>query len=328
LFFPIALPHEFLGGPTSPRRLRNIFLDFIHLPALPQLLSSSRDLVSLHLGSFTLTRNGPISPVVLSTALSATTQLEYLYIRCNRISPEYHPKLTSVNSSPRNLVVLPALTYFEFVDSIYYLEILVSRIHAPHLLKLRVYSEQRILDVPQLSQFISRTERLSSSPSRTSITFEYKDFTIKHHFGRLPSPQGASFVLFTGQYMATLQVPQVDHICAQLCPLASSTKRLKLLVFALPLDLQPQTDPAPWLQLLTPYNSVEEIEFLGVGATGTGIGLALQQSTWETAQELLPSLRILKIRGFYPGQIRLTMLFAAARRLTGRPVIVHRLRLH
>ncbi|KAH9954676.1 hypothetical protein BC827DRAFT_1272425 [Russula dissimulans] len=200
-FCPIALPHEFLGGPTCPRRLRNIFLDSIYLPALPQLLSSNRDLVSLHLGSYALPHR-LVSPVELSTALSATTQLEYLYICCIGFSPEDHSELTSVNSSPRNPVVLPALTYFEFVDSIYYLENLVSRIHAPHLLKLVVYPDRPILDVPQLSQFISRTERLSSSPSRTSITFGYMDFTIKHHFGRLPSPQGASFVLFTSHYMS------------------------------------------------------------------------------------------------------------------------------
>ena len=53
---PLALPSEFLGGSSSPRRLHNILLKGLYLPALPQLLSSSRDLVSLHLGYYTLTR--------------------------------------------------------------------------------------------------------------------------------------------------------------------------------------------------------------------------------------------------------------------------------
>jgi len=79
------------------------------------------------------------------------------------------------------------------------------------------------------------------------------------------------------------------------------------------------------LQLLTPYSSVEEIEFFGRGEPCTGFARALQQSTWEMAQELLPALRVLKIRTFDSRTIRLTTLFAAARQLSGRPVIVHRL---
>jgi len=120
------------------------------------------------------------------------------------------------------------------------------------------------------------------------------------------------------------EVSQVGHICARLSPLASSVKQLTLYVSDLP-PIQRKTDPAPWLQFLTPYNSVEEIEVFGQGALCTGFACALQQSTWKAAQELLPALRVLKIHGFNPRLIRLTMLFATARQLTGRPVIVHRL---
>src|SRR5712671_1590359 len=169
--YSMALPRQFLSGSTSPRRLRSIHLNGLHLPALPQLLLSSRDLISLHLGRHSLSDREFISPEVLSASLSATTQLEYLYIDCIPIPTELSPELTSGNSSP--LVVLPALTCFHFEGFIKYMEHFVSRIHAPHLEKLDIYSDcQRILDVPQLSQFISRTERLSSSPFRTSISLE------------------------------------------------------------------------------------------------------------------------------------------------------------
>jgi len=120
------------------------------------------------------------------------------------------------------------------------------------------------------------------------------------------------------------QVSQVGHICAQLSPLAFSVKQLTFFVSHLPM-IQRETDPAPWLQLLAPYNSVEEIECFGQGALCTGFACALQQSTKEMGQELLPALRILRIRGFDSQSISLTMRFAAARRRTGRPVIVHRL---
>jgi len=318
----INLPHKFMCGSTPLPRLRRIELSYLHIPALPQLLMSSQGLVSLHLGPDTLTGNHFISPEVLSTALSSTTQLEYLYIHCDRIPIKYHPELTSANSSPHNLVVLPALTYLNFGCSIEYLERLVSWIHAPRLMKLNVYLYQTILDVPQLSQFISRTEQPSLLPFRTSIALDTGAFTIEHHFRRLPSPQEVYFMLRI-LYLDDWGVSPVLHICAQLSPFVSSVKQITLSVAHLPPPFQ-RNDPTPWLQLLTSYDSVEEIE-VSVRRACTGFACALQQSTWESARELLPALRVLRISGFDSREIRLTMLFAAARQLTGRPVIVHHL---
>jgi len=323
---PVTLSSEFLGGSTpSPRRLRSIHLSYYHLPTLPQLLLSSQDLVSLHLGYYTLTRIGFISPEVLSTALSATTQLEYLYIDCRPVHTGSYPELTSETPSPLNLVVLPALTYFHFGSFIEYMENLVSRIHAPHLVKLSVHSDQGVLDVPQLSQFICRTERLSSLPFRPSISLDMAAFSVEHHFKPLPFAQEVSHVYFRNVRMGGWQMSEVDHICTQLSPLASSVKQLKISAFYFPPNVQRKTDPAPWLQLLTPYDSVEEVEFHGKGAPCTGIASALQQSTPETAQELLQALHVLRIRGFHTWSISLIMSFATARQLAGRPVIVRRL---
>ncbi|KAH9954679.1 hypothetical protein BC827DRAFT_953767 [Russula dissimulans] len=319
--FPTALPREFLGGSTGPRRLRSILLNNLYLPALPELLLCSLDLVSLHLGHHTLSYKGFISPEVLSTALSALTQLEYLHIDCLKAHVASHTELTSLKSSPHDLL-LPALTYFHFGGFFEYMENLVSRIHAPHLEKLDVYSDQSVLDIPQLSQLISRTERLTSLPSRTSISLDVGTFSIEHHFGRLPSSQEVSRLCFRSVYTGDWQVSRVGYICTQLSPFASIVKQLKISVFNVPPNLQRRTDPAPWLPLLTPYNSVEEVEFRGKGPPCTGIAWALQESTQEAAQELLPALRVLRIRGFPSRSIRSIMSFATARRLTGRPVIV------
>jgi len=325
-FFPIFdLHRDFLGGSNSPRRLRNIFLDGLYLPALPQLLLSSRDLISLHLGHSTLTRVHFISPKVLSHSLSATTQLEYLYIDCLPIHTEFNPELTSQNSPPLDLIVLPALAYFRFGGFIEYMENLVYRIHAPHLEKLDVRFDQHVLDIPQLSQFISRTKRLSSLPFRTSISLDMGGFSIRHHFGSLSSLQEGSHVCFRCVDTGDWQVSQVEHICTQLSQSASSVKQLKISAFHLPPNLQRKTDPAPWVQLLTPYNSVEEIECRGKGAPCTGIAYALKQSIGETAQELLPVLRVLRIHGFHSWSIRLTEAFLVGRKRTGRPVIIRRL---
>jgi len=285
---------------------------------------SNRDLVSLHLGDYTLTGHEFISPEVLSTSLYATTQLEYLYIDCLPVPTQSYPELTSGNPSPP--VVLPALTYFHFGGFIEYMENFVSRVHAPHLENLDVYSGyQGVLDIPQLSKFISRTERLSSLPFQTSISFESRgDLSIKYHFKFLPSPE-VSHVYLRCSAMCDWQVSQVDHICTQLSPLVSTVKQLKISAFHLPPSLKRKTDPAPWAQLLTPYNSVEEVEFCGKGAPCTGIAGALEQSARETAQELLPALRVLRIRGFRAWSMRRITSFVAARQLIDRPVIIHRL---
>jgi len=288
------------------------------------LLSSNRDLVSLNLGHCTLTRNGVISPEVLSTSLSATTQLEYLYIDCLPVPTDSYPELTSRNSSP--FVFLPALTYFHFGGFLEYMENFVSRIHAPHLKNLDVSFDRRsVADVPQLSQFISRTEQLSSLPFRTSISLNMGGFSIEHHFKFLPSPQEVSHVYFRCINVGDLQVSQIDHSCRQLSPLASNVKQLKISALYLPPNLQRKTDPAQWVQLLTPYNSVEELELCGRGSPCTGIACALEHSTGETAEELLPALRVLRIRGFHTWSIRFITSFVAARQLTGRPVIIRRL---
>jgi len=320
----ITLPPEFLGRSTPLPRLRHILLIGLHIPALSKLLLASRGLVSLHLDSHNLTRTGFISPEDLSTALSSTTQLEYLHFTCPRLPIGFYSELTSINAST---LVLPALTFFYFSGLIEYLEKLVFQIHPPHLMEFIVSFNQNIHYVPQLSRFISRTEQLSSLPFQTSISLGFGTIEIEHHFRRLSSPQEVSRTHFKNFYMEDWQDSRVGHICAQLSPLASSVKQLKLSVFNLYLARQARdtADPAPWLQLLTLYDSVEEIELecFGRGEPCIGFARALQQSTWESAQELLPALRVLRIRGFDSRPIRLTMLFAAARQLTGRPVIAH-----
>ncbi|KAH9954649.1 hypothetical protein BC827DRAFT_1241587 [Russula dissimulans] len=150
-------------------------------------------------------------------------------------------------------------------------------------------------------------------------------FSIKHHFKSPPSSQEVSYVYLRCVHLGDWQVSQVDHVCTQLSPLASSVKQLKVSATHPPPDLKRKTDPAPWLQLLTPYNSVEEVEFCGKGAPCTGIALAMEQSTREKARELLPALRVLRICGFHTWSIRRTTSFVAARQLTGRPVIMRRL---
>ena len=125
---------------------------------------------------------------------------------------------------------------------------------------------------------------------------------------------------FRNSFIKNWQLSHVSHIGEQLSPLAFGVKQLTFILFNLPPTSQRKADPEPWLKLLTPYNDVEEIRIDG---PCIGFACALQQSAWETSQELLPALRVLRIHDFGSRSICLTMLFAAARQLNGRPVIVH-----
>ncbi|KAI9450497.1 hypothetical protein F5148DRAFT_1152790 [Russula earlei] len=309
---------------TTPHgRLRSIVLSNVHLHTLLQILPSSPRLVSLHLGLYILNGGGFISPMSLSTALSGSTQLEYLYIENHPDEPSQAQ--TIQNLSPRDRIVFPALAYFRVRCSIRYLEAFVSWIDSPRLEKLIVYFDKHVSDIPQLSYFISRTEHLSSLPFRTSILLNAGAFSITHCFRNSPSAHEEFRLHFKCTDRDGWDVLQVERICAQLCGLMSNIKQLKISAFGLPANLPHKTDPAPWLQLLAPYNSVEEIELWSKGASGSGIARALVQSNGKT-QEVLPVLRVLELRHFNSWASHLVNEFVAARLLTGRPIIMRRLK--
>ncbi|KAF8264474.1 hypothetical protein EI94DRAFT_1805765 [Lactarius quietus] len=118
----------------SAPRLRDIHLTGIALHALPLLLSSTRDLVSLRLDL--ISRGGYISPEAFSHGLSTMTQLKSLEI-------DFLPRALSVfretGGAGRSLTahaILPALSTFRFYCDSAYLEDLISRIDAPILERL------------------------------------------------------------------------------------------------------------------------------------------------------------------------------------------------
>ena len=316
---PTVLPSGFLGGPTlASRRLRYIELERIYIPTLPQLLLSSRGLIHLYLGKDVLSGDGFLSPAVLSAALSTTARLESLHVHLPYNI--FHEEKGSTDSElpPPNLVVLPALTYFKSVGngSNEYLEDLVARIHAPLLERICVgisYEDARPLDIPQLSQFISRTERMSSLPIQTSISVEEDCFRISHEFeirGHI------CFELKCDPWF--LQVSQVDHIgslCTQLTPLISDMERVRIDINIEPRNPPDGRDISQWLRLFRLFDGAQELEL------GTDFGLYDELETAKIGQEVLPALRILRLN-IGSRVPRVIKSFITERELTGRPITV------
>ena len=154
----------FLGG-FAPH-LQAITLHRILFPALPTLLLSTSDLVTLNL--FEIPNPGYISPERMVACLAALPRLEVLAItyqdaasRPDRIRPR-----------PVTRPVLPALTSFTFRGAFEYLEDLVSHIDSPQLERISIIYQDDSPDfqVTRLSEFIDR----SIGPSR----FAYVQFHI------------------------------------------------------------------------------------------------------------------------------------------------------
>jgi len=316
----IVLPDAFLAASTSaaPRRLLHIELNNIYFPTLPQFLLSSRDLVSLSLRSDSDMMKTFLSPQAIISALSATSQLKELslYLRGWRESVQGSIQLPSPNH-----LLLPALNKFCFDGSGDYLEDLVSGIYAPLLEQLdALLCWPQIVDFPQLSHFIHRTEQLSSLPHMTSIRLKNRGFQIQHCFRHLPSRQTTVRLRF--DIALDWQVSQLHHVCQQLSPLMSSVEQLA--ITALERFPYGERRPASWPGLFEPFYCVQELQLCTPEEQGTEISHALQQSTWQGAQEVFPALRSLWICDFKTRAWGSINSFIASRQLTGRQVTMHR----
>ena len=285
---PTVSPSEFLGCPAlAPRRLRCIDLEGVSLPALPQLLLSSRDLIRLYLGQDVLTGDGSLSPADLPTALSAAARLELLHIYLP--SNMFHKDEGSTDSMlpPSNLVVLPALTFFESNGSSEYLEDFVSRINAPLLKRIRVNVSRepaQPLDILRPSEFISRTERMSWLPCQTFIFLDKSSTKISHQFR---TRGHISFELACDQ--GFFRVPEAIHICGQLSPLMiSDAERVNIEVNIPPQDPPDETYIMLWLRLFCLFDGTQELELHSKHP------LYEAHDSPTIGQEAFPALRVLQ----------------------------------
>ncbi|KAH9169979.1 hypothetical protein EDB89DRAFT_2072456 [Lactarius sanguifluus] len=152
------IPSGFLAG--SAPRLQGIELRGVPFPALPTLLLSAGDLVELKLRH--IPEIGYISPEVMVSHLAAFPRLKILEIGFLTPSP-----LPDRTPSPLTRTVLPALNYFAGVCD--YMEDFVALIDAPQLRSIEIYYLDPVVfdfGVPQLSEFISRSENLKRTLSR------------------------------------------------------------------------------------------------------------------------------------------------------------------
>ena len=310
---PSALPDGFLGG--SAPNLQSLSLRNIPFPALPKLLLSATDLVSLFL--WYTPHSGYNPPEVISAALAALINLKSLTIGFDR--PESPP-----NQERRRLpcTVLPALTSFTFRGASEYTEVLVARVDAPLLGYISMsFFYQPIFDTPQLAQFMRRATGLKAL---NEACVDFRPYEVGVEF----------FSTGTFRKASSLNIPckglqsQLSSLAQLLTPFFPSIYTVEHLYIHWrdPRLLGPMPqDEMENLQWLETFQSFAKVKNFYVSERFVqGITHSLRELVEGRLMDVFPALESLFLEGFQSsGPVQETIgQFVAARQLSGHPVTV------
>ena len=304
---PVLLD-TFLGG--SAPSLQCIYLWGISFPSLPTLLLSTSDLFYLRLED--IPQSGYISPEEMVRGLAALTRLESLWIWFKSPSPYLEPLYLPFFTRS----VLPSLISFNFRGSSGYLEHLLARINTPRLHFFEIsYFNQLDFWVPQLSQFIGRTESLELAQSRYAhVRFQIDTICVElnceeegHRLCRL--------ILRISCKWLDWQVPCLAQILGQSPTMVSSVNHLSIDRINPGRQEIEGMDDIDWLELLRPFTAVKTLH--GSQQLAGHIALALDGLNGEIVTEELPVLDTLSLED---QSVRSVEQFITVRRLSGHPI--------
>ncbi|KAN0132877.1 hypothetical protein V8E53_009242 [Lactarius tabidus] len=308
-----VLPSEFLG--RSAPCLQKFGLYGIPFPALPSLLVSTSDLVTLEF--FDVPQSGYVSPEAMVAGLATLTRLEYLNIGFRSVNSR--PDRTSLTPTTRTL--LPALTSFKFGGAREYLEDFAARIDAPLLNSISIdYFNQLVeFEVPQLSRFIRHSESLKRA-TRCSLDFlpNYVSFTAcPGHV--LESPYEVPIYIYVHISCDGIdwQTSHLTLILSQISAMLPNTVHLAIDSSSTKPEQLEDMNDIEWPQLLRPFTSVKTMlvckEYAGI------ISCALEHISGVMATEILPALDVLCLEDQPVSSVD---NFIAARRDAGLPATV------
>jgi hypothetical protein len=209
------------------------------------------------------------------------------------------------------------------------LEDLLPQIDAPALNSFGVsFHDPLISDTRQLLRFVNRAEQLGSL-DRADFVFQKHAVEVKlyPHTGTL---NYEGFVLGISCRAPGRQLPYLARVCSSSSPPLSTLERLNVYegLYSRP-DWQDDAEEedeeegahVQWQELFRPFTSVRNL-YLSEGVAQRVVP-ALQELVVEN---VFPALQNLFLEGLQPsGPVEEAIRpFVAARRLSGRPVIVHR----
>ena len=311
-----VLPDSFLGG--SAPRLQSLLSDRIPFPGIPKLLLSATHLVLLQLSN--IPHSGYFSPEAIVAVLSTLTSLDFLFLGFE--SPRSCPDWANRRLPPPTRSVLPVLTAFSFKGVCEYLEDVVTRIDAPQLNKLYItLFNQIVFDMPQFTQFISRSPILEMS-EKALVVFGDDDAWVNL------SPQTSGHGTLN---MAVLcieldwQVSSMEQVCTSCLPPLSTFEDLYIYErrYSEPV-WKDNIENTLWLELLRPFSAVKNLYLSDKFASL--ITPALHELTGGSTTEVLPSLQNIFLEELQPsGTVQAGIQqFAATRQVTSHRIAVAR----
>lgn len=270
----LILHDQFLGG-AAPR-LHTLRTTKIALPALPTLLLSATNLVSLQLEAIPST--GYIPPEYLIITLAPMTRLQMLHVHF--LSPTSHsdPKESPYSSpEPANLRLLK---HFEFHGDIEYLEQLADGIIAPAKYIYITYFNDLDFSIPMLVEFLGRAE----TPSfRVEATVHYSGTDISITFSQQETPCRLAFRIPCRRF--DWQMAAITDISNQLLPsITPSVQQLDIYVSPPFPDGHDDMDHTLFLDLFRIFINVESLRV--TKEIGSHVAHALRGTTDE-----LPNMR-------------------------------------
>jgi hypothetical protein len=264
-----TLPSAFQWG----LHLHTLHLTGVAIPALPELLFPSTGLVDLQLHN--IPKLAYFSPEAFVDSLSGMAQLRTLSLHFLSTCPQDHlgsPPPRPPLSGER--IVLPALTYLKYRGTSQYLDSVVARLNAPRLRDLDItFLCQRMMDVSQLGQFLSRIETQKSCCQAEILSSQR---TISISFNR---PEAhACLKLEVPCSKLALQLWYMAQICRYLSTFLLGVENLRIGVTQPPSG-QDDGDIGEWLWpwLIRPFRGTKWVHLSGSWTTNIVLALCLPQ---------------------------------------------------
>jgi hypothetical protein len=307
-----VLTAEFLGG--SAPHLQEIALHRITFPALPTLLLSTSDLVTLYLLDIPIP--GYISPERMVEGLAALPKLKEFAILYENIasSPD------RIHPPPVTRPILPALTKFLFKGAFKYLEDLVARIDTPQLGGVHIIYLYQPDDfqVTQVSDFVDRSIGPSSSRHANAL-FRYDRVTFTLY--SVETCQGwnrrAVATTISHEEFNWPRMSDVAWVLSQFSAALSTVVNLELQAKFERRSLSDYAFGVDWLHLLRQFPAIRTLYVYPEIAVP--VSFSLQDIAAEMVTEVLPSLGLICLEGKPASSLEKIVAF---RRFSDHPITV------
>jgi hypothetical protein len=300
--------------------LRHLTID-CSIPTRFQLLTTAPGLVTLHLALYHPSTY--FQPTVLLQSLSLMPQLEDLLIRFYFTVPNRVVERQLMRTPIMTRVTLPNLRSFIFQAVSAYSEAVLSQVSASRLKDFQIgYPEQLTSPVPQLLQFVGRTENLRFD--RAVFWFESKQVYVVVNPPDINMPM-AAFSIKVGCWHLDWQVSSVAHIFNAPSQISSGVEYLTLLheLHSRSSEEHNVVDRTEWRKLLRSFSNVKTLQVHRGLVRKLSHCLRLEDG--EHPLELLPELQKLTYSGSSNANDAFTS-FIDARQNAGRPVILMKCR--